>query len=149
MRSVLLVGISLTLVASLSGQGGGSPSATYIGGDKVQGAITKGGAALFAIPDGSGSVAAGHRDKAGQVELHETVTEIYYVIDGEATFVTGGTMLDAKPTRPGNQSGSSISGGETFHLKKGDGMVIPPMTPHWFKEVPSGISYYVVNVTKK
>jgi len=39
-------------------------------------------------------------------------------------------------------------GGETHHLSKGDVIVVPAGTPHWFKEVPESISYYVVKVLK-
>jgi quercetin dioxygenase-like cupin family protein len=51
--------------------------------------------------------------------------------------------------RPGQQVGTSIEGGETHHLAKGDVIVVPAGMPHWFKEVPSTISYYVVKVVKQ
>jgi mannose-6-phosphate isomerase-like protein (cupin superfamily) len=124
----------------------GSSAVTYVGHDKVNDALAKGGS-LVAAPDLL--VSGSHRDKAGQVEVHEKETDVIHVIDGEATFVTGGSMVGGKVTKPGQHIGSSIDGGETHHLTKGDVIVIPAGTPHWFKEVPHSISYYVVKVLKQ
>jgi quercetin dioxygenase-like cupin family protein len=93
-------------------------------------------------------VSGSHRDKAGQVEVHEKETDVIYVVDGTATFVTGGTMVGGKMTGPGQLMGSDIKDGQTHHLSKGDVIVIPATTPHWFKEVPQSVSYYVVKVLK-
>jgi mannose-6-phosphate isomerase-like protein (cupin superfamily) len=70
------------------------------------------------------------------------------VVDGTATFVTGGTMVGGKMTGPGQLKGSDIKDGRTHHLSKGDVIVIPATTPHWFKEVPQSVSYYVVKILK-
>ena len=120
-------------------------SVTYVDHDKVAAALNKGGSMVTA-PDLL--VSGSHRDKAGQVEVHEKQTDVFHVIDGEATFVTGGTMIGGKPAGPGQLLGSGIKGGQTHHLTKGDVIVIPAGTPHWFKEVPSSITYYVVKVLK-
>jgi mannose-6-phosphate isomerase-like protein (cupin superfamily) len=84
------------------------------------------------------------RTAAGQVEVHAKETDIFYVVDGEATIVTGGTMVGGKETQPNQLRGTSIDGGETFHLKKGDSITIPAGVPHWFKEVPQSIQYFTV-----
>jgi quercetin dioxygenase-like cupin family protein len=44
--------------------------------------------------------------------------------------------------------GTDIQGGESHHLVKGDVIVVPAGIPHWFKEVPQSINYYVVKVLK-
>jgi uncharacterized cupin superfamily protein len=119
---------------------------TYVDHDKVANAINKGGP-LVTAPDLI--VSGSHRDKAGQVEVHEKETDVIHVIDGEATFVTGGKMIGGKSTKPGQMMGKDIEGGETHHLTKGDVIVVPAGTPHWFKEVPSSVSYYVVKVVKQ
>jgi mannose-6-phosphate isomerase-like protein (cupin superfamily) len=93
-------------------------------------------------------VSGSHRDKAGQVEVHEKETDVIYVVDGTATFVTGGMMVGGKMTGPGQLMGSDIKDGQKHHLSKGDVIVIPATTPHWFKEVPQSVSYYVVKVLK-
>jgi mannose-6-phosphate isomerase-like protein (cupin superfamily) len=88
------------------------------------------------------------RTAAGQVEVHTKETDIFYVVDGEATIVTGGTMIGGKETQPNQMRGTSIEGGETFHLKKGDSITIPAGVPHWFKEVPQSIQYFTVKSIK-
>jgi mannose-6-phosphate isomerase-like protein (cupin superfamily) len=84
------------------------------------------------------------RTAPGQVEVHTKETDIFYVVEGEATFVTGGTMVGGKETQPNQLRGTSIDGGETYHLKKGDSMVVPAGVPHWFKDIPQPISYFTV-----
>jgi len=118
---------------------------TYVAHEKVTAALSKGGP-LVSAPDLL--VSGSHRDKAGQVEVHEKETDVIYVVDGTATFVTGGTMVGGKMTGPGQLMGSDIKDGQTHHLSKGDVIVIPATTPHWFKEVPQSVSYYVVKVLK-
>jgi len=93
-------------------------------------------------------VQGGHREKAGQVEVHEKETDVIYVQDGEATFVTGGKMMGGKPAKPGQFLGERIEGGEAHRTVKGDVIVVPAGTPHWFKEVPKSITYFVVKVLK-
>ena len=84
------------------------------------------------------------RDKGGQSEVHDGETDVFYVVEGSATFVTGGTVVDGKTTGPGQIRGSGIKGGKTHELSKGDVIVIPKGTPHWFKDVPKLVVYYVV-----
>ena len=136
----------LCLLAALvlTGADGGS-GATYVSHDKVAAALSKGGP-LVTAPDLA--VSGSHRDKAGQVEVHDKETDVIYVVDGSATFVTGGTMVGGKTTKPGQMMGTNIQGGQAQHLTKGDVVVVPAGIPHWFKEVPQSISYYVVKVIK-
>jgi quercetin dioxygenase-like cupin family protein len=136
--------IALTLMASAFSLK--AANVTYVDHDKVAAALSKGGP-LVSAPDLT--VSGSHRDKAGQVELHQKETDVIHVIEGEATFVTGGTMVGEKQTKAGQMVGSDIKGGETHHLTKGDVIVVPAGTPHWFKEVPNSISYYVVKVLKQ
>jgi hypothetical protein len=63
-----------------------------------------------------------------------------------ATFVTGGTMGGGKNVEPEEIRGSSIDGGETRTIRPGDLIIVPNGTPHWFKEVPAPMTYYVVKV---
>lgn len=117
----------------------------YVSHDKVSAALSKGGPLVNAP---NLLVSGSHREKGGQVEVHEKETDVLYVVDGAATFVTGGTMVGGKTTKPGQMLGSDIKGGQTHHLTKGDVIVVPAGTPHWFKEVPQTVSYYVVKVLK-
>lgn len=91
-------------------------------------------------------VHASHREKSGLSEVHELDTDIIYVVDGTATFVTGGKSVDSKIIEPNEFRGSMIDGGETRQLKKGDVVIVPKGTPHWFKQVEGTFLYYVVKV---
>jgi hypothetical protein len=112
---------------------------------KTAEAFTK-GLPLINAPDMV--VQGSHRDVAGQVEVHDKETDVIYIIDGAATFVAGGKMTGGKVTRPGQWLGSDITGGESHHMIKGDMIIVPAGTPHWFKEVSPQVSYYVVKVVK-
>ncbi len=93
-------------------------------------------------------VHASHRDEAGMAEVHGKDTDIIYVLDGKATFVTGGTVIDGKTTAQDEIRGKEISGGETRQLGKGDVMIVPSGVPHWFKKVTKPFNYYVVKVAR-
>ena len=92
------------------------------------------------------SVMALRRTTAGQVEIHEKDTDVFYVIDGKATFVTGGNIQDGKTTAPGETRGTSIVGGQIHTLTKSDVITIPSGTPHWFSAVDGSVTYFVVKV---
>jgi glc operon protein GlcG len=102
------------------------------------------------LEDGSNGenymVHASRRDKAGMSEIHELDTDIIYVMDGTATFVTGGNSVDSKKVAANEFRGAAIEGGETRQLKKGDVVIVPKGTPHWFKQVDGAFLYYVVKV---
>src|SRR5258708_7461908 len=102
---------------------------TYVGHEKVSAALSKGGP-LVSAPDLL--VSGSFRDKAGQVEVHDKETDVIYVVDGTATFVTGGRMVGGKVTKPGQLMGSDIIGGQTHNLSRGVGIVVPATTPPWF-----------------
>jgi glc operon protein GlcG len=91
-------------------------------------------------------VHASRREKPGMAEVHELDTDIIYVLAGSATFVTGGKSVDSKQTAPNEFRGTSIEGGESRSIKKGDVLIVPKGTPHWFKEVDGPLLYYVVKV---
>jgi mannose-6-phosphate isomerase-like protein (cupin superfamily) len=69
-------------------------------------------------------------------------------MEGSATFVTGGTVVEPATTGPGEARGKAITGGTPRHLQKGDVIVIPKGVPHWFTEVSSPFLYFVVKVTE-
>lgn len=128
-----------------AGSKGPASTAQYVPAEKVAAALKDG----TRIAAGSDFIALGaKRTGPGQVEVHEKETDTFYVLDGEATFITGGTMIGGKLARPHQWYGTSIEGGETHHLKKGDFVTIPAGIPHWFKEVPASINYYVIKVVK-
>ena len=86
------------------------------------------------------------RDQPGLAEIHMLDTDIIYVIVGTATFVTGGTAVEAKEIAPNELRGSRIEGGDTRQLTRGDVIIVPNNTPHWFKEVGGAFLYYTIKV---
>src|SRR3984893_13951935 len=112
---------------------------TYVPHDKVSATMAKGGS----IINDQGLIVLAQRRGAGEVELHEKTNHVFIIVEGEATFVTGGTLVDARQTAPDQRRASSIQGGQTYHLSKGDVITIPAKTPHWVKEVSKQtIAYY-------
>jgi glc operon protein GlcG len=87
------------------------------------------------------------RNTSGVVELHEHYSDIFFVVDGEATLTSGGTVVNPKTTAPGEIRGSSVAGGVKQELGKGDVVHISPNTPHQLA-IPKGKSftYFVVKV---
>jgi glc operon protein GlcG len=122
-----------------------SADVSYFDRDHVTAAFAK-GSVLF---DGGGTnymVHASRREAPGQVEVHTRDTDIIYLLDGSTTFVTGGTMVDGKNISADEIRGTSVKGGDTRRISKGDVIIVPKGTPHWFKEVQGPVLYYVVKV---
>jgi mannose-6-phosphate isomerase-like protein (cupin superfamily) len=132
---------SLTMIVLLTAAG--VPTVvTYVPHDKVSTTMAKGGS----IINDKGLIVLAQRRTAGEVEMHEKTNHVFIIVEGEATFVTGGTPVDARETAPNQRRAASVQGGQTYHLTKGDVITIPAKTPHWFKEVPTKtIAYYAVN----
>lgn len=107
------------------------------------------GAVLEARPGDNWMIHTSRRVVPGMAEVHEQDTDLIYVIEGSATFVTGGRVLEPKPTAPGEIRGRAIDGGETRDLAKGDVIVVPAGTPHWFRDVRPPVLYYTIKVRGK
>jgi len=118
---------------------------TFFNHDTVAAAFAK-GTVLIDGKTTNYQVHASRRVAPGQVEIHSHDTDIIYIMDGTATFVTGGTCPDSKETAPGEFRGSRIEGGTDRKMIKGDIIVIPAGIPHWFKEVPGEFHYYTIKV---
>ncbi len=86
------------------------------------------------------------REKPGQAEIHTKDVDVIYVMQGSATFITGGEAVDAKETAPNELRGSSIRNGQTRQIAKGDIIVVPNGVAHQFLEVTNPFLYYVVKV---
>jgi glc operon protein GlcG len=144
MRFVLLSVVLVTAGVFAGAQGTGAGT-VYVDAAKVAAAIAKGGNLVSASDL---TVLGAHREAAGQVEVHDKETDVIYIIEGDATFVTGGKMVGGKQSRPNQWLGSDITGGESRSLHKGDIIVVPAGTPHWFKQVPTSVNYLVVKALK-
>ncbi len=115
-----------------------------IGGDTTREAFIKG---RPLIETGAYKVHASRRDGAGGAEIHGRDTDIFYILEGTATLVTGGKTVDPKTTAPDEIRGPSLEGGTTRAVAKGDIVIIPAGVPHWFKTVQGSFLYYTVKVT--
>lgn len=122
---------------------GTGPSPAYFPAVQVKKAFEKG---MPLVEVANYKVHASHRDGPGIAEVHEKDTDIIYMLEGSATLVTGGSVIDGRTIEPEEFRGKEIRGGESRRLVKGDVIVIPHGTPHWFKEVSGPINYYVVKV---
>ena len=85
------------------------------------------------------------KDYPGGANLHEVnTTEIYYMIEGVATLVTGGTLAEPTSTPNGTSvRGNGIDGGISRRITKGDVVIIPGHTPHWWSELETDIEYLI------
>ena len=80
------------------------------------------------------------RGKSAGAIAHPGNTEVHYIIEGSATFVTGGTVV--RPTATG--AVATIQDGVSRHVSKGDVVVIPANSAHWYKDVDAPITYLEV-----
>jgi glc operon protein GlcG len=123
-----------------------APAVSYWEKGKVEEAFSK-GAVLFDGSDGRNyMVHASRREKPGQAEIHTKDADVIYVLQGSATFITGGEAVDGRTIAPDELRGSSIKGGETRKIGKGDVIIVPHGVPHQFLEVTNPFLYYVVKV---
>lgn len=145
-KLALILAIAL-LMASADSSGQGVPAAVhFIGHDQVASVMAKGGPIL----KDPGLLILANRREAGTAEYHEHTNHVFIIVEGEATFITGGKLIDPKETGPGEIRAASLEGGETYHLTKGDVITIPAKTPHWWKEIPTKtVAYYAVNIESK
>lgn len=87
-----------------------------------------------------------YRASVGNAAVHEKEAELFYVIDGSATLVTGGKLVDEKRTDASNLAGSAISGGAPREIAKGDWVLIPQNTPHQFNPIHGVIVLFSMHV---
>ena len=145
--------LSLAAVAILLAAGakvwaeGGATGAVYMESQKVLDNFDKKGGNPL-IPGDGYRVQTDKRTANGNVEIHEKETDIFYVMDGSATIIVGGTAIEPRETKAFQKGAKGIEGGQSYNLKKGDVLVIPAGTPHWFKQVNGSINYLTIKSVK-
>ena len=85
-------------------------------------------------------------DQAGPAEVHSQDADVIFVLDGSATVVTGGEVIEPRSPRAGETLGSAIRGGERHALGPGDVLIVPAGTPHWFQQVGDNIDILAVKM---
>jgi mannose-6-phosphate isomerase-like protein (cupin superfamily) len=140
---VLGLGLAASARAQISAPQPSSDGVTIIGGDTTRAGFAKGGPL---VETAEYKVHTSRRDGPGTAEVHAGDIDIFYVLEGSATLVTGGRPVDPKTTAPGEVRAPSIEGGTTRPVARGDVIIIPNGVPHWFKAVPGPFLYYTVKV---
>jgi mannose-6-phosphate isomerase-like protein (cupin superfamily) len=167
LKRILFGGMFGALVLSAQQPTCNKCSGTYISNDELEAYLKRGSASAVsdqqvrAVDVGKVNVDIGvvYRGKVtGQpaVAEHDLVSEVYHVIDGEATLVTGWDITDLKRRPPDNEAvkmlngpgnnGASIRNGATYQLKAGDVVIIPAGVGHWFTKIDDHIRYLMVRI---
>jgi len=144
MRLVTLTLLTLAVSAQAGTLAGSDGNVTFIPAARVTTAFAKGEPL---VENGLYKVHASRREGPGMAEVHVRDTDIVYVLEGGATIVTGGQVVDGKTTATDEIRGRSIIGGTERRLAKGDLFIVPNGVPHWFSEVQAPFLYYVVKTT--
>jgi mannose-6-phosphate isomerase-like protein (cupin superfamily) len=114
---------------------------------KAQGLDKAASTKLDEYPNHYTMVAMRHKD--GGAELHENFADIFYIVQGRATLVTGGSIADAKTGPAGEVRGSAVSGGEHTTLAPGDVVHIPAGLSHQLLLKDDTFVYFVIKVKEK
>jgi mannose-6-phosphate isomerase-like protein (cupin superfamily) len=89
-----------------------------------------------------------YRASVGAAAVHEKEAEMFYVVDGSATLVTGGKLVNEKRTNGENLTGTAIDGGTARAVAKGDFVIVPENTPHWFSPINGTIVLMSLHVPR-
>ena len=141
---VRLTALLLVLAVQAGTRAEAPPHVVFLAASRVAAAFAKGEPLVETAPY---KVHASRREAPGMAEVHARDTDIIYVLEGTATIVTGGHVVDGKTTGAEEIRGTSIAGGTERRLVKGDVLIVPNGVPHWFTEVQAPFLYYVVKVT--
>jgi quercetin dioxygenase-like cupin family protein len=120
----------------------------YVGHDKVAATMKKAGPLADApnLRVSGGYRPFASREASPVAEIHASEGDLFFVVEGRATQVLGGKVIDGKETGPGQIRGPKTEGGQTYELGKGDVMWVPATMPHWFPEIPEALGYLLVKV---
>jgi mannose-6-phosphate isomerase-like protein (cupin superfamily) len=87
-----------------------------------------------------------YRTGVASANVHEREGELFYVIDGSATLITSGRLVNERRTNPENRTGSAVEGGTARHVAVGDFFLVPENTPHWFSAIDGTITMMSVHI---
>jgi len=106
---------------------------------------------IFAAAGAQMRVAVFHDEKRENdlVEVHDTSDDIYYVLEGTATLLLGGSLVDANEISPGEWRAKSSTGGQSYTIKKGDLIIVPRGTPHQRTVTGKGFSMVLIKVFER
>jgi mannose-6-phosphate isomerase-like protein (cupin superfamily) len=84
------------------------------------------------------------RTTSGGAEMHARYDDIFYVTEGKATLVTGGTVANPKTGSDGETTGTGIQNGKSQPIAEGDIVHIPAGTPHQLIIAPGSVYSSIV-----
>ncbi|MEQ1727853.1 MAG: cupin domain-containing protein [Vicinamibacterales bacterium] len=79
---------------------------------------------------------------------HDKDAELFFVVEGSGTVVTGGTLQNERRSNPDNASGTGIDGGTSRKIAAGDWVLVPQKTPHWFTQIDGTLVMMSVHLPK-
>lgn len=88
-----------------------------------------------------------YRTGVGPAAVHEKEAEMFYVIEGSGTLTTGGKLKDEK-RNGANLTGTGIEDGQSRQVAKGDFVIVPQNTPHWFSKINGTIVLMSIHVPR-
>ena len=147
--------ILIALIVGISVSAAELPKVSYAPANQIEASIrsvpeTRPGISLIDYADTPKySATVIRRTAPDKAEVHQAVTDIWYVISGSGTLVTGGSLTEPVQTEPDELRGKAISGGEQRHVGKGDILTIPTGIPHWLSKIDGEIIYLVVKANTK
>lgn len=80
---------------------------------------------------------------------HDLDAEMFYVVEGAGTVVTGGRLQDERRTNANNATGSGIEGGDSRRIGPGDFVMVPEKTPHWFTQVDGALVLMSIHLPRQ
>jgi mannose-6-phosphate isomerase-like protein (cupin superfamily) len=162
----MLAVIVATIAATVSAADSKPTSATYIPRADIEATLKR--APPDSVSDqqvrvvdvGKAKVALGAVYRSAKAKqnavFHDQVSEMYYILEGSGTLVTGGKLVNpkrraadepvVKDINGPSVGGTAIEGGESRHIAPGDVLIIPAGVPHWFSSVDGEIRYVMFRV---
>ena len=155
MRIAMFVSVLVLLASTAGAQPAQSApttdptKATYMSAADVAAALAKPGTVrVFNLAPYNVNIE--HRLQGPQAaSIHDLDAELFYVLDGGATMVTGGTLVNPTRPNPTNSSGTAIEGGVAHVLAKGDFILVPEGVPHWFSEIKGSLTQIALHLPRK
>jgi mannose-6-phosphate isomerase-like protein (cupin superfamily) len=81
--------------------------------------------------------------------VHEKEAELFYIVDGGGTIVTGGKLMNEKRTNADNLTGDGVEGGTSKKIGKGDFILVPEGQPHWFSQIDGELTMMSLHLPRK
>lgn len=156
MRIVCLTALALVMDGSVAlNAQSPAPKATIMTAAEIAATLAKAGDAAQTMTGTDATISPGvvvRRRSAGGAPqyaiIHPLSIEIYQIIEGSGTLTTGGTLSPppTTPQQPDVVRSTSLVGGESRKVAKGDVVVMQPGTPHWFNQIDGSITYLEARV---